>query len=235
MQYNKAGAMRATFVFFFLFYAIITIYMVEATVIVPQIPPPPAISMPVWSLTCSTGPWQQIRTNPAPTNDDDTPLPTTSMNIVTFCTPVSVAPPKLFIISLYYNTLTKDSFLASGQGILQLLRPSHKRLVPILGKRSGYESDFFKRDACDALGVAWVPTSIGSDAESTFDILPNCAAYIQVKVVNTIPAGDHLVALCEVVQSLEWKDGVLIPSSASTPLDATSALYTGQLRQEGII
>lgn len=203
--------------------------MVESKALVPQIPPPPAISMPVWSLTCSTRSLTQIRSN------DEPSLPTTSMNIVTFCTPVSVAAPKLFVISLYYNTLTMDSFLASGQGILQLLRPSQKMLVPILGKRSGYETDFSKRDACDALDLAWVPTSIGSDAETPLDILPNCASYLRVRIINTIPAGDHLVALCEVLQSWEWKGGTLVPASTSSPLDPTSALYTGQLRQEGII
>jgi flavin reductase (DIM6/NTAB) family NADH-FMN oxidoreductase RutF len=222
---------------FLLFYAIFAFHTVEATTIIPQIPPPPAISMPVWSLTCSTGSLLQIRKDNGDnvSSNDDTPLPTTSMNILTFCTPVSVAAPKLFVISLYYNTLTKDSFLASGQGILQLLRPSQKILVPILGKRSGYESGFSKGDTCTALGFTWATTSIGSKDKQPIDILPNCAAYIQVKLVNTIPAGDHLVTLCELVQSFEWRDGTLVPTSASAPLDSASALYTGQLRQEGII
>jgi len=67
------------------------------------IPPPPSMSMPVWSLACPT---------------IDAAEQKTSMNIMTFCTPISVSP-KLWALSLYDNTLTKDSALASKRATLQ--------------------------------------------------------------------------------------------------------------------
>lgn len=200
------------------------------------------------------------------------------MNIITFCTAVSVVSPKLYILSLYYNTLTKDAFVASGMGILQLLRPCQKHLVPILGKHSGYDNrNYSKRLECDAIGYPWVTTSIVKDtniinskehgeqvvsdeqADSTFvtstlDLLPNCATYIRVKIVNqnsssptSMHAGDHLVVLCEVVETLQWDDTTkrIVPTTTISSndgkasdipsYDATTVLYTGQLRNEGII
>ena len=104
----------------------------------PTIPPPPSISMPVWSLA-------------SPFGDDET-----SMNIVTFATPVSVAPPKLWVISLYSNTKTRQAFLDSNVGVLQLLTPSLKHIVPILGKRSGYEEGYSKQTECANIGHQWI-------------------------------------------------------------------------------
>jgi hypothetical protein len=99
----------------------------------PSIPPPPALSVPVWSLA-----------SPAVNTDGVS----TSMNIVTFCTPVSVAPPKLWAVSLYTSTMTRDAFLNSKVAVLQLMQPDQAGLVPLLGKRSGYEPGFSKKDSC---------------------------------------------------------------------------------------
>lgn len=202
--------------------------------------------MPVWSLASST-------TSALPRGDVDDDgalehnglLPASSMNIVSFCSSVSVAAPKLWIVSLYHNTLTKDSFLASGEGVLQLLRPAQKVLVPVLGKRSGYESGYSKRSECASLGFEWVPWSTsyddGADAEyRVLELLPDCASYMHLKVLDTIPAGDHVVALCEVIRTSQWDEESrrIKPAAvdaSSSALDATTVLYTGQLRQEGII
>jgi hypothetical protein len=62
------------------------------------IPPPPPISVPVWSFATSAA-------------TKETATLTTSMNIMTFCMPVSVSSPKLWALSFYHGTLTKDSFL----------------------------------------------------------------------------------------------------------------------------
>jgi flavin reductase (DIM6/NTAB) family NADH-FMN oxidoreductase RutF len=237
------------------------------------IPPPPPLSMPVWSLACPA-----IALSPPPTTaeNNDTnnespagtpPLPpTTSMNIVTFATAVSVAAPKLWAVSLYHNTLTKDSFLASGTGVLQLLSAtvsnnnnsieSHQKyLVPVLGKRSGYEytttptttagsSYYSKKDESAKLGFGWIRSSHGSDFRCSADLelLPECCTYISLKLLQTVPAGDHVVALCEVVDTGVWDPSTrTVPScgdnrdAPNQVFDPSSALYTGQLRQEGII
>ena len=75
------------------------------------------------------------------------------MNIITFASPASVAAPKLWTVSLYKNTMTREAFLSSRKGVLQLLTPSMKELVPVLGKRSGYEEGFSKRVECDRIFV----------------------------------------------------------------------------------
>eukprot|EP00521_Asterionellopsis_glacialis_P007765 CAMPEP_0195283294 /NCGR_PEP_ID=MMETSP0707-20130614/1890_1 /TAXON_ID=33640 /ORGANISM="Asterionellopsis glacialis, Strain CCMP134" /LENGTH=273 /DNA_ID=CAMNT_0040342433 /DNA_START=69 /DNA_END=890 /DNA_ORIENTATION=+ len=223
----------------------------------PSIPPPPPISMPVWSLS---SPLLNV------------PREGTSMNIVTFATPVSVAPPKLWTISLYRNTLTKEAFFSSGIGILQLLNPSQKSLVPLLGKRSGYEEGYYKRNECQKVGYTWIAGNgcnllIKTDETTAYDgddgnssdtamasvisqedrsalesieLLPECAAYILVKLLPrpTIDAGDHEVAVCEVLGTGIW-DGktkqVVLLEKPSESLDETSALYTSLLRKEGII
>lgn len=164
------------------------------------------------------------------------------MNIVTFATTVSVATPKLWVVSLYYDTLTKDSFLSSETAVLQLLTPLQKHLVNVLGMRSGYEKSYSKQTECSNLGFHWVQSSLASQGNrpgdrSSIELLPRCATYIYLKLKETIPAGDHLVALCEVVQTGQWDDakGDVVIGGGEDALDPTSALYTGQLRQEGII
>ena len=219
----------------------------------PSIPPPPSLSLPVWSLAC---PLCQTSSGFLTTIKETQ----TSMNIVTYAIPVSVAPPKLWVVSLYKTTLTKRAFVDSNVGILQLLSPSQSKLVPILGKRSGYEKGFSKREACADLDavqdVMWrqyrdcavLPSSTEEEGTTnedkllqTMDVLPNCVSYIKLKLLSTFDAGDHDVALCEVIGTGEWlkesnqlkihgKDNV-----PAAPKDQRTVLYSGQLREEGII
>jgi hypothetical protein len=130
-------------------------FMVVALTASSSIPPPPPISMPVWSLASPYG------------DDDDT-----SMNIVTFATPVSVAPPKIWAVSLYRDTKTREAFFESKIAILQLLVPELKHVVPLLGKRSGYEKGYSKRLECAKLGIEWVPTSFHQLLEGNRQVKP---------------------------------------------------------------
>mmetsp|Transcript_8495 Transcript_8495/g.15362 ORF Transcript_8495/g.15362 Transcript_8495/m.15362 type:complete len:185 (-) Transcript_8495:140-694(-) len=142
-----------------------------------------------------------------------------------------------------------DGRIVGGMGILQLLSPHQSNLVPILGKRTGWDETFCKRDECAGLENDWV-TITGSNGEYPFEILPKCASYLQVKLRRVTDGGDHDVAICEVVGTGVWDDGLQSvvwldnnvgsdsdnnnnPSTA--PLDPSSVLYTGQLREEGII
>jgi Flavin reductase like domain len=210
-----------------------------------KIPPPPPISLPVWSLAVSTRALQQQQQQ---AQQASIQLPGTSMNIVTFCSAVSVEPPKLWIVSLYYDTLTKDSFMAGGDdndkiAVLQLLRPAQKDLVPVLGKQSGYNMAFSKRRECMQRGFPWVTSTFASNddttrQEETMELLPDCATYIYLKLVNTMPAGDHVVALCQVIRTDRWDGSRIVPvadNTAQLPIDSDTVLYTGLLRQEGIL
>lgn len=44
---------------------------------------------------------------------------TTNMNIVTFATPVSIEPRRLWVVSLYKHTLSRENFEGVG-GVLQV-------------------------------------------------------------------------------------------------------------------
>ena len=208
------------------------------------IPPPPPISMPVWSLASPS----RLVDTATTTSSSSSATTAASMNIITFATPVSVAPPKLWAVSLYYNTLTKDSFCESKRAVLQLLKPRHKHLVPVLGKRSGYEEGYSKYNECLELGFPWTNPS-GFGAESLFNglpLLPDCSLYIQLELQSLQEAGDHVVALCRVVGTGVWdassesvvplqQDDSSGQQQEPLALDPSSALYTAQLRAEGII
>lgn len=139
------------------------------------------------------------------------------------------------------------------EGVLQLLCPAQKHLVPVLGKRSGYEwQNYSKKEACSQLGYGWV---CGDDDSSNFcddkksssssstsippiELLPECASYIRIKLVETMEAGDHLAVLCEVTGTGSWdpeKQRVVASIESPSALDHNTALYTGQLRKEGIL
>lgn len=162
------------------------------------------------------------------------------MNIVTFATAVNVSPPKLWLLSLYHDTLTKDAFLESGRGVLQLLQPAQKDLVNILGKRTGYDPEYNKQEECKRCGFSW--TSSSWMPGEAFELLPQCMAYLYLEQLSsdTTDAGDHVLVVCRVVATGEWNDNlgcvVDVPlEKTPSALDHTSVLYTGRLREEGIL
>lgn len=158
------------------------------------------------------------------------------MNIMTFCTPVSITP-KLWVLALYYDTLTKDSLFAEDNkqtGILQLLTPAHAPLVPLLGKQSRYKVD--KAKACSDVGYTWKHIKMVGH-----ELLPNCALYLHVQIQSTVDAGDHVVAICQVVNTGRWNtesdslEWLAADDSPVPPLDAPNVLYSGWLRDQGIL
>lgn len=218
-----------------------------------SIPPPPPISVPVYSLASSI-PVESLSKSEG-SSDGRNRNRNTSMNIMTFCTPVSVAPPKLWTLSLYSNTMTKDYFFESKIGVLQLLDKKQCDLVPILGKRSGYELDYSKELECEKIGFKWgryCDDKIDSKGYSANEeengllqstrLLPNCQSYIKVRLLEAFDAGDHEVALCQVLGVGEWNDQEkcvidvdVNANDAPKPKDENIALYSGYLRQKGII
>ncbi|KAL3805587.1 hypothetical protein HJC23_005831 [Cyclotella cryptica] len=254
------------------------------------VPPPPPLSMPVWSLSCPLSPTSS------------------AMSIVTFATPISVSSPKLWAVSLYKTSQTRCTFLGvanpgeeyndiastsssvmnsarhtgngmrrrwdvtlagaegavgwrarrldsfsqsrgtgHGVGILQLLTPKQSKLVPILGKKTGWDTSYSKKDECSremGLDQGWIsiPGSVNSPKGLTFDVLPNCASYIQLKLKRVTDGGDHDVAICEVIGTGVWDDKkesvhwlTESESRDQIELDSSSVLYSGLLREEGII
>ena len=128
--------------------------------------------------------------------------------------------------------MTRDAFRNNRYAILQLLDRSQADLVPILGKRSGYEykyneqqgegqgqqwQGYSKEEECRKAGHAWVSSHscfgsqsyLTKEAKEAFQgmkLLPHCQSYIQLEMVNTMEAGDHEMALCRVLGVGEWDE-----------------------------
>jgi flavin reductase (DIM6/NTAB) family NADH-FMN oxidoreductase RutF len=159
---------------------------------------PPLIDVPTYSM--------------ATLNEDGS----TNMNILTYATPVSVRPDRVWSLGLYKETLSYRNFVRTKSCVLQLLTEDHVPLIKLLGGTSG--SDVDKRDACSKLGVKWM------DGSGT-DLLPGCACYFKLSTTtDVVDVGSHGVALCRV-------DDMLVTGEDGSQ----EYLSTARLRELGII
>ena len=178
---------------------------------------PPLIDVPVYSLSTR-----------GERRGGDT------MNILTYATPASVRPARMWTVSLFKGTASHANFARERRGVLQLLGPDHLGgdggLIRLLGGTSGGEVD--KRARCGEMGFPWQrPPDCGDgdddDDDAWPDVLPSCVYHLKLELVgDLIDCGSHDVALCE-VKSMngEGKD-------ASEELGYISSR---RLRDEGII
>lgn len=172
---------------------------------------PPLINVPTYSL--------------ATRNSDGK----TGMNILTYATPISIRPDRMWSIGLFKGTVAHENFKNEGKGILQLLKPSHAKVVPILGGKSGRDID--KRAECERLGHTWMkPSEIPfkeEDHDACPELLPDCACYLKLELVgDLIDCGSHDLALCKV-------ESILVNNGEEEP--DTNYLDTASLRDMGII
>lgn len=179
-------------------------------------PIPPLIDVPTYSLSTR---------GKDPSHD--------TMNILTYASPVSVKPDRMWSISLFKGTLSYENFMRERRGILQLLTPGHAdnmgRLIRVLGGASGNDAD--KRSECEKLGYAWNELD-GSECDVMQwpNILPGCLYYLLLELQgDLIDCGSHEVALCRVV-SMIAEDS--IESEAALELEYLS---TRELRRRGVI
>ena len=144
--------------------------------------PPPwsALSVPVYSLATAAPPG-------AAAGDSASRA---SMNITTYCCPVTIAPSRRFAVALYTHTATARNALATGRGVLQILRQQHKSLVPLLGKQSAHDVD--KLEAVQKQGFGIVNRHGAPTLADAYGV-------VALKIVSVETAGDHHLALCEVV------------------------------------
>lgn len=164
---------------------------------------PPLLDVPIYSL--------------ATLNKDGS----TNMNIMTYATPVSVQPSRVWSLGVYRETLTEENLLRKPTGVLQLLTNDHMSLVAILGGNSG--RDLNKKEACAKAGFDWINCN---DFEG-IKVLPDCASYLVFTIQGgVVDAGSHLIIpYCE-VKSM-YSSGDVVSSS--------DHLRTGRLRELGII
>ena len=148
----------------------------------------------------------------------------TTMNMLTYATPVSIRPERLWAISLFRDTQTHANWRLRGTGVLQQLSVAHAPLTHALGGTSSAQPDVDKAVACEALGWAWFE-SAECGAER---LLPGCVTYCRlVQQGELIDAGGHEVAICRlerVFGEAELAGG-----------HEKAALSTAELRQAGLI
>lgn len=156
---------------------------------------PPLIDVPTFSLSTSG------------CGDNES-----TMNILTYASPVSIKPHRMWSISLYKGTLSHENFTKEKRGILQLLRPEHAsckgELIRVLGGSSGRDVD--KKTMCEQLGFSWETLKCNggtTDNDGWPQILPRCVYYLKLELVGEmIDCGSHDVALCRVVEMVSSED-----------------------------
>lgn len=147
----------------------------------PAPPPPPpyaSLSVPVYSLAT------------APTSPAGDSAGVASMNITTYACPVTIKPSRRMAVALYTHTATARNMLATGRGVLQVLRKQHAPLVELLGKRSAHDCDKMKA-LRDDFGIAVVE-------RYGVRTIADVAGVMELKIVSIEHAGDHHLALCDV-------------------------------------
>ena len=164
---------------------------------------PPLLDVPVYSLsTLGDSSWLSTSSTSISINNH---AAKSTMNILTYASPVSSAPHRMWCISLYKGTLSHENFTRERRGVLQLLRPEHcsrcissegkgeaGELIRLLGGSSGRDID--KRIACANLGYAWenLPR-VGEEDEAAWPpVLPSCLYYLKLELVgDLIDCGNH--------------------------------------------
>ena len=111
-----------------------------------------------------------------------------NMHIITYATAISMQP-KRFVCGIYDGTKTLENVVASNEFVLQLLSATQYRLVDLLGKKSGNQIDKIARLAKRDELMEW----------NGYQVLKNCLAVMQMKVVSQFDGGDHDCFLCDVV------------------------------------
>lgn len=136
-------------------------------------------SLPVYSLATRDG----LRVN---------------MNICTYVTAVSMKP-KVMAVALYRDTKTLENMLNSDTAVLQLLGEQQYNLVRVLGKKSGSVVD----------KQAWLHKNHHTTSWKGHEVLKDCAAYMELEKMQSLPTGDHTLFLFKVQKYVTQHDALL--------------------------
>jgi flavin reductase (DIM6/NTAB) family NADH-FMN oxidoreductase RutF len=145
----------------------------------------------------------------------------TNMNIITYATPVSILPDRVWSLGLYKETLTQLNLMQNPLCVLQLLREPQAELVRVLGGQSGRETD--KREECAKLGFEWQELENCDGLE----VLPGCAYYLKMRIQGgLVDAGSHLIVPFSQVEEMYTGDN---------GEGSMAHLSTSRLRELGIV
>lgn len=166
---------------------------------------PPLLDVPTYSL--------------ATLNKDGS----TNMNIMTYATPMSVVPQRVWALGIYRETLTEENLHREPTAVLQLLTKDQHNLVSVLGGNSGRDID--KREECARRGYAWKRC----DEVGGLELLPGCAHYLHLCIEGgLVDAGSHLIAPYCTVLGMYQDD-------TENGFESHTHLKTGHLREMGVI
>jgi flavin reductase (DIM6/NTAB) family NADH-FMN oxidoreductase RutF len=117
-----------------------------------------------------------------------TPEGQRNANIIIWVMPVAMGG-KMLCLALYKIDYTLELVRRSGMLNLNLLADDQTSLIAKLGRRSGRETDKFKKlpHDFDERGCPYLTDAIG---------------YVQCRVVSYTDGGDHEVVLCEVLRQV---------------------------------
>jgi hypothetical protein len=217
---------------------------------------PPLVDVPVWSMaTLNENDDDDNKTNNSMNNRNRT----TNMNIITYVTPISIRPNRLYALGLYKKTLSRDNFLREKTCILQILsdgsdsdstdneeeeHASHISCVKLLGGQSGYDiSKQLQLEGKDGIELQdLITSSITKENEDVGvellpKVLPGCVQYLKLSLVgdgNIIEYDDgessHDIVICKVDEM--WTSSSSEQQNKPKP---QKYLSTGKLRELGII
>ena len=119
-----------------------------------------------------------------------------NMHICTYVSGVSMSP-KRFMVALFKGTRTLELVERNPVFVLQLLAEDQARLVTLLGRRSGHDTDKQAILAKRGLTTEW----------KGFNVLKDALAWMEMRVIDRMDAGDHVMTLCDLVSHRNVREG----------------------------
>ncbi len=119
-----------------------------------------------------------------------------NMHIITYANQISMNP-KRFVCCIYEGTKTLENVITHQQFVLQLLSEKQYRLVDLLGKKSGHQTNKIERLEKRKLITEW----------NGFPVLKDALAVMLLNAISSFPGGDHTGFLCDVTQYKNLNEG----------------------------
>lgn len=119
-----------------------------------------------------------------------------NMHICTYVSAVSMQP-KRFMVALFKGSLTLEIVEKNQHFVLQLLEETQYRLVDLLGRKSGRDLDKIAVLKKRKVTTEW----------KKFIVLQDALAWMELTVISSIDAGDHVMMLCDLVAAKNVREG----------------------------
>lgn len=111
-----------------------------------------------------------------------------NMHICTYVSAVSMQP-KRFMVALFKGSLTLELVEKNPHFVLQLLEEKQYRLIDLLGHKTGRKTD----------KIALLKKRKAVTEWKNFIVLHEALAWMELTVISSMDAGDHVMMLCELV------------------------------------